>query len=120
MKRATRLYWLRKFEDEEASRADRLTKQTPVIAEYHNGIPYRWQLLMGNKDVISVNEHGNVCRIDYSCDGSYQVLDNLFCATGCLGSLDRVDKRLANLRDVRRRNEVKVKKRNEDIRKGGV
>ena len=99
MRKVTRMYWLEKLENKEASVSGYINRDNPVIADYHDGKAYRYQLLMKNNDVFSINEHGNVCRIDYN-DGSFARIDNLFSEVECLG-VRRVDKRLANLRDAK-------------------
>ena len=99
MRKVTRLRWLKTFENKEASENGwPPSKEKPVVAYYNEGIPYRWSLWMTNGDIISINEHGNVCRIDY-VDGGHNRLDNLFDEHDCLGGINRVDKRLGNIRD---------------------
>ena len=103
MTKETRLAWLHKLVDIEASKHnDQPSRKTPIIGDYRDGVPYRFYVLMMNKDIITVNEHGNVCMVWLHMSNELLKVDNLFDDNYNLFAYERrVDKRLGNIRDYR-------------------
>ena len=113
MKRETRLAWLHRLVNKEAKE---LTSKTPITGDYYeDGKLKRFSVLMINKDVITVNEHGNVCHVFLSASNTSKILGDIFSADEELGGNYevRIDKRLGNFRDYIKKKELRKKRREE-------
>ena len=113
MKRETRLAWLHRLVNREAKE---LTSKTPIIGDYYeDGKVKRFSVLMINKDVITVNEYGNVCHVFLSASNTSKILGDIFSVDEELGGnyTTRVDKRLGNFRDYIKKKELRKKRREE-------
>lgn len=74
-------------------------RENPVIGEYNNGTIYRYQVLLANGNIASINEYGNSCYFHDRVNNDKFKLANLFADNDCLGIVRLVDKRIGNLRD---------------------